>query len=292
LVAASIVFQVACAQEERLKFDLSSFAVTGESTPTVEMQAGEARTIQLIAIGPAGESITFSASNLPEFARLDGALLSLAPSRANAGEYTITIAARTATQSQAADLRVVVRRYNEAPILNDTSIFLGDENVPLRNSLICPGREWCTLYGRAKVYVGVCDGDGDAVTVDVEVVPRGTPFSRSPSVSISAPVGRNQNDTCGSGPGQCVCVELPLGDLPPDTSYDFAVRVSDAYGAIGTAKYGGTQDGWTSSARFGFDEGPCSSDQCACIPSGPKSSPLCMGAEDCCSLVCQSGQCL
>jgi hypothetical protein len=288
LVAASIVFQVACAQEERLKFDLSSFAMTGGSTPTVEIEGGEARTIQLVVMGTGADPISLSASNLPTFASLSGMLLSLSPSRADAGVYTITLTATAGTQSQNADLQVVVHRSNRPPLFGGGAPMLADDNG-LRDSLNCTNESWCTAYGRVKLYYGACDPDGDSVTLDLEIVPRGTQFSGKPTVSVSAPVGRPQNPTVLFNTANCVMMELPLPELVPEVSYDLAVRVTDAFGAIAAERDSPLyQDGWL--RVQGFDQGPCFSRQCACIKSGTKPNP-CWYAADCCSGICQNRQC-
>jgi hypothetical protein len=79
--------------------------------------------------------------------------------------------------------------------------------------------------------------------------------------------------------------------LTPEISYDFAYRVRDEFGAIGGSRYSGVvgPDGWISSPRFGFDQGPCTTRQCACLPlptSPPGFHPRCGLDLDCCSGVC------
>src|SRR5438105_3548499 len=47
-------------------------------TATLQMQPGETRLVQLLVIGDAADRATLSSPDLPSFAKLEGALLSLA----------------------------------------------------------------------------------------------------------------------------------------------------------------------------------------------------------------------
>jgi hypothetical protein len=116
------------------------------------------------------------------------------------------------------------------------------------------------------------------MVLDVEVVPRGQPFSKKPTFTATVP-GVNPPDSNGGG---CASVTVEMPDLAPEQSYDFAMRLSDEFGAV--ALVPGVPDGWIQSPLMAFDQGPCTSKRCACgVPLGSQ----CQVDLDCCA-----GRCL
>src|SRR4051812_45614401 len=102
--------------------------------------------------------------------------------------------------------------------------------------VMCPS-PWCTVGVDPYLLVYACDAEGDALVADVEVVPRGQPFSRKPTFSGSWPA------VYPAPPGgNCAAVRVPMPGLTPEQSYDFAVRVSDEFGAVFERWY--SSDGW------------------------------------------------
>jgi hypothetical protein len=253
-------------------------ASTGGSVK-VQMRAGEIRTVQLLVVGSVPSSITFGANELPEFATLQGPMLTLSPGRADAGEYTITLTATSDGESQSAVLDVVVDRFNNAPTWTPPTLaFFGDDKGSPNSVRLwtCPGPTTCTADGTPHVLLTACDADGDTMTFDVEIVLRGQTFSKVPTHSASMkPPSPYSSDPI------CVNLSLSLGGLERERSYDFAVRVSDEFGAI--ARVVGSVDGWVHRPEWGFDQGPCATRQCACKPSG---TSFCTTGIDCCSGRC------
>ena len=80
--------------------------------------------------------------------------------------------------------------------------------------------------------------------------------------------GNPEAQTILEGPGQVTWhAYAPLSGLTPESSYDLAVRISDTSGAVAvTLEDRASPDGWWPWGRF--DQGPCVSRACACMPSG------------------------
>jgi hypothetical protein len=138
---------------------------------------------------------------------------------------------------------------------------------------ICPSPTTCTSFGTPQLRAGVCDDEDDAVTVAVEVVPRGQPFTKVATHATTAPAGRGRPVTVSSGGptgSHCQEVTIVMSDLAVDQSYDFAIKVSDQSAAGAVTYFQGPtiridDDGWGHSPAFGFDMGPCTSRRCACM---------------------------
>src|SRR5438445_11071953 len=65
---------------------------------TIDMQGGQTREIQLLVVGAKAEQVNYSAE-LPAFARLAGSLLTLTPTRSDAGSYKLTVTATAGNES-------------------------------------------------------------------------------------------------------------------------------------------------------------------------------------------------
>ena len=248
--------------------------ISGESTDVaasrITMQAGETRLVQLLVVGAVPGSVTFSAEGLPAFGRLDGSILTLSPSRADQGEYAITLIARSGNQTASTSLDLVVNRYNSPPRLFADTIGFGDGRINGRFQGTCPNPPLCTAFGTPKLWIAGCDPEGDGMTLDVEVVIRGHPFSGHPSYS------RSTSDVFNCGAGYFWNVTMSLPGLATEQSYDFALRLSDQFGAT---------NGWVRRPLWGFDQGPCVTRRCACVPS----SGWCEQDYECCSGRCIPG---
>jgi hypothetical protein len=214
----------------------------------------------------------------PHFATLSGQLLTLSPTRADEGDYTIALIAESEGQKASTTLDVSVVRPNSAP--SPVSIGFADGGV--HDFATCPGPKWCTAVGTPYIVVVTDDRDGDAITVDLEVVRRGEPFSGTPTYSQTVPAATASQQS----------VVFTLEGLIQGQSYSFAVRACDQFGMCAspreaTTRRGGTEDrgvalanGWVTATRLGFDQGPCpAGGQCACKPSGVFS----FFKDDCCS---------
>lgn len=248
-----------------------------------EMQGGETLVVQLLVVGTSGDGppATITSADLPAFAALDGLQLRFTPSRGQGGTYHMALIATSGSQTANADVQLTVRVPETAPTID--WIGLSDATYGHRDGFICGliNSDRCTLFGLGAVELPVCDAEGDAITVDVEVVARGQPFLGKPTYSVTS--------TRGSSPN-CPFLSVPLTGLQTDQSYDFAVRVTDELGNVntsGTSTYQADRDGWIRDAvRLGFDQGPCSLHQCACVPTAP--GGICHYDAECCSGHCST----
>jgi len=266
-----------------LKLQLSSASATDDSSGRLQMQAGETRTVVLLAIG-ADSAVSFSGHDLPAFASLQGPLLTLSPGRADAGSFSLEFTARSGRESASAMLALDVSRFNTPPTATLWDMAEGVQNPQERDVMagVCPGPQTCTVVHPSLRFF-LSDAERDGILVEVEVVPRGQPFTRTATFSAHV-------DASSPGYGD---LRIPLFGLTPDVSYDFAYRVRDDFGATSESHHFGSAepaDGWTSSPRFGFDQGPCTTRQCACLPSTwPNGDhPRCTIDLDCCSGVCDT----
>ena len=275
LVAAAVVACSGQASHFRLQVASSSSTGAGQA-PTVTMQAGETRLVRFMVVGEVPESVTFSATGLPSFASLTGPLLTLSPARSDAGETVVTVTASAGSESASASLRVVVERGNKPPLwhagVGDHYLLRDDApyNQGYHHVGICPGPS-CTLVGTPRLLLELGEPDGDAINVEVEVVVRGQAFSRK-----ATHIGRKEREP---GAYSLYELEMPLTGLTTDQSYDFAIRVTDEFGASYDMK---SSDGWVYAwglLPFEFDLGPCTTHQCACLPAGAWAD----GAPECCS---------
>lgn len=127
------------------------------------------------------------------------------------------------------------------------------------------------MTGSAKLQLNACDPDGDAVHVDVEVVPRGQPFTGVPAYTAAV--------ACTGAPSF-----IPLTGLASNQGYALAFRIADEFGAFAQG-LPTDANGWMTGfvSPFEFDLGPCTSRQCACVPAGRVSDVVgqcCSGAAD------------
>src|SRR3954471_11426173 len=264
----------------------SSEAIDG-AAPRIAMRAGETRTVVVVAIGADG-TVKFAGRELPAFAKLDGPILTLSPQRQDAGDYSLSLSATDGHDSVTAELALSVGRENSAPSWASGNEFsfggFGDDTNGMRY-IACPGPATCTAAPDSYVEIHeACDAEGDGIRVDVEVVPRGGAFEGKPTFSATAPAIYPPPVY-----GNCPSVQVHLPGLAPERSYDFAVRVTDQFGAI--AAVPGAPDGWFHRSGMSFDQGPCTSRQCACVPSRPAGAPWsiassCTANSDCCSGAC------
>jgi hypothetical protein len=179
------------------------------------------------------------------------------------------VTATSRGMSSSAPVDLVVSRFNNAPRWVNVfwTAYFGDDKG-YRGEGACPSPATCTAYGAPHISLGsVVDDDGDALHADVEVVPHGQPFTGTPT--FSSAIGADGN------------VMVTFAGLAAGTRYDFAVRVSDAFGAIANPSPSG--DGWVTWTEWGFEQGPCTGTQCACLPAG---RIMCEVDADCCSGVC------
>jgi hypothetical protein len=280
IVAACIAAQSSsCSQEPHWKLQLSSSAssASGDESFRVEMNAGSTTVIEMLVLGASPDAVAFRATNLPAFATLRGTELTVAPGRQDAGEYAITLIATVASESQSAPLNLLVHRTNTPPKWGGGFMF-GDDTGFRRD---CLSPSTCTARGTPKLYMFVCDPENDRVVIDVEVVPRGQPFTGVPTHSTSLPTeypsGASRDCATAYGP-------VSLTGLAVEHSYDYAIRVSDEFGAVANVPL--ASNGWLRRDFFGFDQGPCTTRQCACVAAGGTG---CAGDPyQCCSGICDT----
>src|SRR2546426_6077426 len=219
LTALLTVAAIGCeARRPSFRLDFSSPGVSSSDggPATLKMEAGQIVSIVLLAVGSVSGPVSFKGVDLPGFATLDGAVLKLAPARSEAGRYLLQVTASDGDESRTAPLDLEVQRSNSPPSLHPMIGFSDDTGFRQLVPNQCPDPVICTASGTAKLGVSVCDEDGDSVTADVEVVPRGTPFAGVPSYSVSE---RTRRGSTGLG-SPCASMEVALAGLQPQQSYD------------------------------------------------------------------------
>lgn len=188
-----------------------AFLLAVDDAP-IDIEAPGSILVQLVVIGADGEDVTIEAPDLPSFGTLDGAHLTFEPGFEDAGDYAFELVARSGTQVDGATMRLHVTRVNTAPYW-----------VP--SMMISGGAE--PLFS-----VVVVDDEGDAMTVEVEAVPAGTPSSMTATHSTTAEPDLLYYATEEHPYAAGAEVEVPLTGLSPG-DYDYRVRVLDELGAEG-----------------------------------------------------------
>ena len=244
------------------------------------MRGGETLALGLMVVGGAQGPVAFEGRDLPAFARLSGALLTLSPQRSDQGSYSLSLIARSGSASQSTTLQLEVARYNSAPRWDPSGLHAPygfHDDTGGRWS--CPGAG-CTLGPNPVLYwINACDPEGDEMIAEVEVVPRGQPFSGKATFKGSARAPRSSTESC-----YVYSIEVAMPGLVPEQAYDFAIRVSDEFGAVTAIP--GSESGWARSDQWYFDQGPCTTRKCGCF--GPSTVFQCGSDLDCCG-TCQPG---
>src|SRR4051812_47465197 len=169
------VAALACAgsNDAQFQFVISSSASGQSAGSQITMRGGETLLLGLMVVGNVPGPVTFEGQNLPAFARLSGAMLTLAPQRADMGTYALKLVAHSQSASQTTTLQLFVDRYNSAPKWDPTDLhapygFRDDTG----GRWSCPGGA-CTLGPNPVLYwINACDPEGDEMIAEVEVVPR------------------------------------------------------------------------------------------------------------------------
>lgn len=278
IAVGCVLVLLACGSGSQGGPESSTLRIVVADAP-VEIVAGSTLLVQVLVIGPGASAGVISSPDLPPFATLAGSLLTLSPTRAFEGDYPITLVATAGSNIASAVLHVRVSRPNAPPELSWVS--MSDDDLS-RSWNVCPGG-WCTIAGLASVVVVVQDDDRDDVTVELELVPSGQPFTGEPTHSATIPSG-NATATCGAA-APSACAAIPLPGLVPGSSYKFALRLRDALGATGVYPGWGSEAEWAGlPSGYSFVQGPCPADgPCACVPTG---ALTCTSGLDCCSGSC------
>ena len=110
-------------------------------------------TLTLSATDPDGDVVTFSATNLPAFATLSGAQLTLAPGYDHAGSYTLNLSASDGKLSHSRSIKLTVTPTNRAPVID----LISEKNVAEGSSI--------------TVTLNAVDPDGDPITFSASGLP-------------------------------------------------------------------------------------------------------------------------
>ena len=228
---------------------------------SIEIAGGDTKTIQLLVLGEGAEPVAVT-GELPAFATLQGDLLTLAPSRADLGQWDVELVATAGTQAASATLIVNVTRTNTAPTWGSSDLMMSDDAgiygpgacmAPDRSDC-CPGTS-CLIGTSPAITLRVCDAEGDAVIVDVEVVPLSDPFTNVPTHSVTGRAGTH-TFRCGGSSEECGCFDVPLDGVSPDTAYAFSVRTRDEWGATTQSQASDGAPGWIHQPYMQFTTRP------------------------------------
>jgi len=194
------------------------------------IQAPAPFTIMLMVVGQASESAVISSPDLPGFASLTGKFLTLLPSYSDAGQYTITLIASIPSGASAtATLRLEVTRSNSPPMWLPALVFEDGQTMG-----------GYPQFSQSPTLVAViCDKEGDDITFEAEVVPRGHEFVKQATYSQTVdftqiPPISYYKDTW------CTEFHMPFSGIAGPGVYEVAIRTRDGLGAADP--YG--DEGW------------------------------------------------
>lgn len=197
-----------------------TFLLAVDDTP-IEVEAPGSLLVQLIVIGAEGREVTIEADGLPPFAALTGTQLLFEPGFDDAGDYAFGLTARSGELVSEATMRVHVTRVNTAPYWVPSMKINGElpsDSYPVVDE---------PVYS-----VVVVDDEGDAMTVELELVPTGTPSRMMATHSATEEPTLGYFVTEENPYAMGAEIEVPITGLPPGT-YDLRVRVVDELGAEG-----------------------------------------------------------
>jgi hypothetical protein len=230
----SIVLVVLCSCDPAERGDLAqgkNLQLVVTKDPIV-LETDHTTVLELLVIGEGADEATISSPDLPPFATLKGSILTLSPTRAFQGDYSLTLVATAGTSTSSAKLQVTVIRFNSAPTLNGYTLF---DSTGWIDTVYHP---WpVTFYGTPVFGMHVADAEGDIVTAEMEVIPAGQVFSAVPTHAATAPVGTDTGVCVENYDAFHACIELELTGLTIGQRYMFAIRVRDSFGAS-TVWYG------------------------------------------------------
>jgi hypothetical protein len=158
----------------------------------------------------------------------------------------LTLVATADSSTTSAVLHVTVIRDNTAPTMTPLLMVVGNDQDQAVYRFGLPVGP-CIVHDVSSISLFVQDAEGDDVTVDVEAVVAGEPFSGTPTASMTAPMGIRQSSYC----------QVKLPTLVAGHTYQFALRVRDALGATSTLDDWGPSssatpvaghDGWVTGA--------------------------------------------
>jgi hypothetical protein len=277
-IIALCVAAVGCAgsNDAQLQFVVSSSASGQAAGSQITMRGGEKLVLGLTVVGSAPGPVTFEGHDLPAFATLSGALLTLAPQRADMGSYLLKLVAHAGSASQTSAIQLVVDRYNSAPQWNPSGLYAPyGFHDDTGGRWACPGA-MCTVGPNPVLHwINACDPEGDQMIAEVEVVPRGQPFTGKATFKGSVRAPKSSTTSC-----YVYSIEVPMPGLVPEQAYDFAIRVSDEFGAVASVPDSDT--GWAHRSDWYFDQGPCTTRKCGCMSGQITTLFQCGSDLDCC----------
>src|SRR6266446_9269861 len=163
LLVAIMIAACSGGADEQLELQIAvpaHFTVNGDPT-SIYMQAGDKLVVALVAIGAKQKAVVFSGDALPPFATLDGQLLTLSPTRSQAGDYSLKLSATAGSEKITTTLRLSVGRYNSPPEWNGF-LDMGDEQNGAR-IYTCPSSLICTIGRNPWIHMYACDPEGDRI---------------------------------------------------------------------------------------------------------------------------------
>jgi hypothetical protein len=200
----------------------------------IALEAPTTILVQIVVIGARDQPVSLSSPHLPAFVELSGSVLRLSPGYGDAGEHAIPLKATAGDKTTSATLRLHITRKNTPPMwLPSPRLWVDHEWKYLF--------EFPTVTGTPLLQAFVCDKEGDDITLEAEVVPKGQPsphavtYVRTVSFKEVPPLPYYPNESCAE-------FQFQLTGLSPSVTYRVALRTHDSLGAVdsyGWVDFGG-----------------------------------------------------
>lgn len=188
------------------------------SAEPIEIQVATTVLVQVLVVGADGLPVSISAADLPSFASLSGAVLTLSPKLADLGEYDLSLTATAGAQQDSATLRLRVTpptRENTPPMWGPVPMMWDEAKTmpwPTQGAVIS---------GTPYLSLNLHDAEFDSMTLDVEIVPNGQLFTNVPTHSFEY-----------EAPSGVAVVFQPITGLAVGGTYRYQLRVTDALGMV------------------------------------------------------------
>jgi len=184
----------------------------------IHAKGDQISSVFLLAFGGKG-TVTFTVTGAPSYVGISGDVMTIAPSRSDAGNYPMTVTATDAVTSDSKNVILVIDRANSPPTFVTASAADGRGANPYLEGCLDSVHVWGTMADLAS--------EQDALRVEVELVPGGLPFTGVPT--HVSPLSRAYRQ--GRGDLAFLDYRLELTGVVSGQPYRLAMRAADEFGA-------------------------------------------------------------